>query len=97
MDENLINHLCSLSSSQLKQRLTRIPLVPGMRVLVSQNFDVHGGVVNGSVGILKSIRYTLDQNNRRHLKSCIVSIPDATADTMPHLEPGDHVILEDTV
>ena len=39
-----------LHSGTTKQRLTKIPLVVGMPVMIAQNFDVQGGVVTGSQG-----------------------------------------------
>ncbi|KAJ8457453.1 hypothetical protein ONZ51_g11523 [Trametes cubensis] len=49
-DEQLRLHLTSLPSGETQQRLGRIPLVIGMPVIVSQNFDVESGIVNGSRG-----------------------------------------------
>ena len=66
-----------------------------MKVVVSQNFDVHGGVVNGSVGTLKSIRYSQDSEGRRHLLSCIVHIPDADDKPLVGLPPRHLPVLQD--
>jgi len=49
--------------------------------MYAQNFDVQGGIVNGSCGILKKIRYRTD----------------IQADPLPHLPPNHFVALEDTV
>ncbi|OSC97381.1 hypothetical protein PYCCODRAFT_1332205, partial [Trametes coccinea BRFM310] len=80
-------------------RLSRIPLVIGMPVVVSQNYDVHGGIVNGSIGTLTAIRFIQDSSmpNRRYLKSCVVHINDVSAPSMPGLDVGDYPVLEDTV
>ena len=56
---------------------------------INQNFDVAAGVVNGSQGILKKVRYFEDEEGRRHLKSCVVEIKDSDAVEMPHL-PKHH-------
>ncbi|KAF8059270.1 hypothetical protein FPV67DRAFT_1394737, partial [Lyophyllum atratum] len=77
-------------------RLGKIPLVVGMPVLVAQNFDVNGGVVNGSRGTIRSIRYTVDARGDRHLQSCVVHIPDATAEHMPGLMQNEMPILADS-
>ncbi|KAG2361137.1 hypothetical protein BDR07DRAFT_1238620, partial [Suillus spraguei] len=53
-------------------RLGKIPLVIGMPVLVSQNFDIEGGIMNGSTGILKKVRYTVNDEKQCVLRSCIV-------------------------
>ncbi|KAG1799399.1 uncharacterized protein HD556DRAFT_1231589 [Suillus plorans] len=47
-NDDLINKLQHLNSGKTNMRLGKIPLVIGMPVLVSQNFDVEGGIVNGS-------------------------------------------------
>ncbi|KAJ7127737.1 hypothetical protein C8R44DRAFT_778727 [Mycena epipterygia] len=39
-------------------RLGRLPLTIGMPVMITQNFDVENGIVNGATGIVKQIRYT---------------------------------------
>ena len=54
-DENLIQVLLTLHSGETNQRLTHIPLVVGMPVLVSHNFSVDDGVVNGACGTVKTI------------------------------------------
>ncbi|THV00101.1 hypothetical protein K435DRAFT_617541, partial [Dendrothele bispora CBS 962.96] len=80
-------------------RLGKLPLVIGMPVMITQNFDVAGGVVNGSIGTLKSIRYRLDSAGKRHAISCVVSLPPSSlrSHSLPHLETHDVVALQDTV
>ncbi|EIM85241.1 uncharacterized protein STEHIDRAFT_42883, partial [Stereum hirsutum FP-91666 SS1] len=78
------------------QRLGKIPLVIGMPVVISHNFDVDGGIVNGSTGILKKIRFYVDEQGDRHLRSCVVEVLDSTDEKLPLL-PEHHVaVLEDT-
>ncbi|KAJ3878154.1 hypothetical protein F5879DRAFT_764039, partial [Lentinula edodes] len=81
------------------QRLGRIPLVIGMPVMITQNFDVDSGVVNGCHGILKSIRYRTDSQGFRHAISCIVDARDTTArDSLPFLFDKHHVaVIEDKI
>ena len=93
----LRERLEKLHSGQTSQRLGVLPLVLGMPVLVSQNFDVEGGVVNGSRGTLQTIRYRVDEQGFRHLTSCVVKIENSTDSAMPHLEPHLLPILEDVV
>jgi hypothetical protein len=57
VDDDLKSNLYNLHSGQTSQRLGKIPLVRGMPVLITQNFDVDGGIVNGSRGTLQKIRY----------------------------------------
>ena len=54
-DLDLKAHFQSLHSGKTNQRLTRIPLVLGMPVMILQNFDIEAGVVNGCTGTLKRI------------------------------------------
>ncbi|KAJ6457651.1 hypothetical protein C8R45DRAFT_844067, partial [Mycena sanguinolenta] len=86
-----------MDSGQTNQRLGKIPLVIGMPMMISQNFDVPGGVVNGCSGILKSVRYRLDAKGRRQAISCVIEAPDTSLGIVEGL-PDHHVVaLEDTV
>jgi len=94
-DRALIENLESQHSGQTKHRLRRIPLVIGMPVSINQNFDVSAGVVNGSWGYLRGIRYSCDDEGRRYLKSCVVEIPGADPVEMAHLGERHFPILPD--
>lgn len=61
-EPDLMKKLEEQHSGQTKHRLRHIPLVIGMPVAINQNFDVAAGIVNGSQGILKKIRYTTDSD-----------------------------------
>jgi len=52
-DPTLKAHLENLNSGLTNQQLGKIPLVIGMPVMITQNYDVEGGIVNGCTGILK--------------------------------------------
>ncbi|KIM74966.1 hypothetical protein PILCRDRAFT_50087, partial [Piloderma croceum F 1598] len=79
------------------QQLGKIPLVLGMPVMISQNFDVEAGVVNGCTGTLKCIRYRVDKEGRRQAISCVVHAPNMLGENLPQL-PDHHVVaLEDSV
>lgn len=95
-DPGLIQKLEEQHSGQTKHRLRRIPLVIGMPVAVNQNFDVAAGVVNGSYGFLRKVRFFTDADGRRYLKSCVVEIPDTDAVEVPHLPKHHFPILPDT-
>ena len=43
-----------------------------MPVAVNQNFDVRAGVVNDNWRYLRVVRFSTDNQDRQHLKSCIV-------------------------
>lgn len=95
-DPALIQKLEDQHSGQTKHRLRRIPLVIGMPVAINQNFDVAAGVVNGSCGTLRGVRYWTDRGGQRHLKSCVVEIPGTDAVGVPHLPDHHFPILVDT-
>ncbi|KAI9059962.1 hypothetical protein FKP32DRAFT_1537482, partial [Trametes sanguinea] len=85
-------------SGQTSHRLAKIPLVIGMPIIVSQNFAVCDGVVNGCIGELSSIRYSVDPvSGKKYLKSCIISLKDTAGSPMTNLERGDYPVLPDTV
>ena len=95
-DTDLIEKLEAQHSGQTKHRHRRIPLVVGMPVAINQNFDVAAGVVNGSYGTLRRIRYFTDREGRRYLKSCIVEIPGSDDVVVPHLPKHHFPIMPDT-
>ncbi|EJD36385.1 hypothetical protein AURDEDRAFT_42305, partial [Auricularia subglabra TFB-10046 SS5] len=74
----------------------RLPLVPGMPVILTQNYDVEGGIVNGSRGILKKIRYSVDAHGQRRLISCIIKIPHASGADFQGLGPKMFPVLQET-
>ncbi|KAJ7572173.1 hypothetical protein C8J56DRAFT_766800, partial [Mycena floridula] len=78
-----------------KQRLGRLPLVIGMPVVVTTNFDVESGIVNGCVGTLQSLRYLEGSDERRHVMSCIVKSQDITGAPLPHLNEHEAAVVED--
>ncbi|TEB31228.1 hypothetical protein FA13DRAFT_1593117, partial [Coprinellus micaceus] len=75
------------------QRLGRIPLCIGMPVLVSQNFDVKHGIVNGTVGTVKTIRYTMNGQGERVLTSCIIHVEGDTGSALCDLEENHIPII----
>ena len=96
-DHALNAKLQSLHSGKTRQRLGRIPLVLGMPVMITQNFDVDGGIVNGSTGTLKKIRFYTDPDGNRHLTSCIIHVDDVSEKPLPYLSPKEIPVLSDTV
>ncbi|KAJ3858406.1 hypothetical protein EV359DRAFT_7875, partial [Lentinula novae-zelandiae] len=75
------------------QRLGCIPLVIGMPVIITQNFDVHGGIVNGSQGIPKSIQYKIDDQGRHHAISCVITVANSDVkEPLPYMENKHNVV-----
>ncbi|KAJ7177010.1 hypothetical protein C8R46DRAFT_889567, partial [Mycena filopes] len=86
-----------MDSGKTLSRSGRIPLVIGMPVMIAQNFDVAGGVVNGCSGKLVSVRYQVGSDGKRHALSCVVEAPNTTPGIMSDL-PSHHVVsLRDSV
>jgi hypothetical protein len=83
-DDAIIELLDTLPSNKTGGRVGALPLVLGMPVVVTENFDVQGGVVNGSTGTLRHIRYRSDDDGKRYLTSCVVELPDFTGETCSH-------------
>ncbi|KAJ7643208.1 hypothetical protein B0H17DRAFT_959856, partial [Mycena rosella] len=83
--------LCGLDSGKTSQRIGRLPLVIGMPVMITSNFDVPGGVVNSCNGTLVSVRYTIGVDRNRCALLCVVKAPDMSLGIMPNL-PDYHVV-----
>ena len=96
IDTSLIEKLEQQHSGQTKHRLRRIPLAIGMPVVVNQNFDVAAGVVNGSCGTLKKIRYFTNNMGHGVLNSCAVEIHGAEDVEVSHLPTCHFPILPET-
>ena len=65
--------------------------------MISQNFDVKAGVVNGCTGKLKHIHYCVDSDGNQHAISCIIHTTDPTGGSLPQLPKQYVVALQDTV
>ena len=72
-DKCLKMHLQNLHSGNSSYWLGKLPLVLGMPVMFTQNFDVESGIVNGGTSILKWIHYKKNSNGRRHAVLCIAA------------------------
>jgi len=65
--------------------------------VIALNFDVDGGVVNGSTGTLASIRYTVDDTGARHATSVIVNMDGGyNGAVFPDLPNGHVPVVQDT-
>ncbi|PBK82432.1 hypothetical protein ARMGADRAFT_946565, partial [Armillaria gallica] len=73
--------------------LGALPLVIGMPVMVTQNFDVESGIVNSATGILKKIHYRVDQDGRCIVLSCTVDILNMSGGPLTGLNNTEAVAL----
>jgi DNA replication protein DnaC len=96
-DPDLQKKLWSYHSGKTEQRTGILPLCKGMPVMITQNYDVQNGIVNGRVGILEKISYTIDEDGYRHARSCVIRTQDQSGPPLSHLLPGEIVILQDDV
>ncbi|XP_006454909.1 hypothetical protein AGABI2DRAFT_56707, partial [Agaricus bisporus var. bisporus H97] len=78
-------------------RLGRLPLVEGMPVMITLNYDVSAGIVNGLMGSLLSVQYIINSNGNHEAISCVVKCPNVTGHQLPSLDVGDAAVLQDTV
>ena len=82
------NRLALVAPKESKDYLGRLPLLPGMPVLITENLALAGKVVNGARGMIKYIAF--DTIGSKRIACCVyVEVPSLTL----HL-PGedDHVI-----
>ncbi|KAJ3548530.1 hypothetical protein NM688_g5285 [Phlebia brevispora] len=94
--DNLRSLLLEQHSGTTKGLLGRIPLVLGMRVIISKNFDLDGGVLNGSIGTLRKVRYKINKFGERQLLSCVVYVPGSTIPCIDGLAPHEVPVLEES-
>jgi hypothetical protein len=93
----LQDKLMQMDSAKTLSRLGRLPLVIGMPVMIAQNFDVPGGVVNGCTGTLAQVQYQVGADGKRYAISCIINAPDTLPGIMPELPPHHVAVMRDTV
>ncbi|KJA28680.1 hypothetical protein HYPSUDRAFT_117612, partial [Hypholoma sublateritium FD-334 SS-4] len=74
-----------------------LPLVIGMPIVILNDFDVEGGIVNGTRGYLTQIRYKMNEFNERVALSCVIKISNCSASKMHGLPPQQMPVIADTV
>ncbi|KAF9034889.1 hypothetical protein BJ165DRAFT_1356046, partial [Panaeolus papilionaceus] len=84
-----------MHGSSVAYRNTCIPLVIGMPIMLISNLDIPGGAINGTMGTLKSVRYTTDEAGNRFLQSVIINSNSVTAPALPGLDKGDIACAQD--
>jgi hypothetical protein len=82
-----------IHSRMTGQRLGKIPLVLGMPIIINQNFDIEAGIINGCVGSLQSVHYTLRANGACHAISCVMSTPLKSGEPLPYLMTHETAVL----
>lgn len=87
--------LWKLSSRETHDSLGRLPLFPGMRVMVTENLAFSKGIVNGLEGVIHSIKYTRDGDGNRYASVAYLKVDDANMD-IPGLSVGLVPIFPET-
>ncbi|KAG2091993.1 uncharacterized protein F5147DRAFT_586032 [Suillus discolor] len=67
--------LWQLTTTDTNDSLGRLPLIPGMPVMITENTATSHKVVNGSKGTLKSLKYEVDESGVRFAACAFVEIP----------------------
>ncbi|KAF5335465.1 hypothetical protein D9611_012159 [Ephemerocybe angulata] len=91
----LKDRLNMVSGSSTQYKLGKMALVIGMPMMLVQNFDIAAGVVNGVIGTLQSLKYSLDDDQQRILKSVIIRTEDMKGDPIPGLQPQEFQVLQE--
>ncbi len=87
---HLRNILWKLGANVTKDRLGVIPLVPGMKVMITENLAMPHKIVNGCEGTLYSLYYNSDELGHRYpvcanvlVPGCGISAPGLPNDVVP--------------
>jgi len=94
-DADLRNKLWSYHSGKTEQHIGMLPLCKGMPVMITQNYDVENGIVNGCIGTLERVNYTINNEGHRHAHSCIIYVEKTSGSCLPHLKEHEVVVLAD--
>ncbi|KAG1884141.1 hypothetical protein F4604DRAFT_1575108, partial [Suillus subluteus] len=84
--------LWRLGASDTGDVIGKLPLIPGMPVMITENAATSNHIVNGSRGILKSVTYNVDDENNKFAICALVHIPESTL-YVPGLSDGTVLIL----
>lgn len=84
------------SSTKTRDRLGKLPLVVGMRVMILHNILTSVGVVNGAEGTIERILYDETLSGERVASVVFVKVEGAVVN-IPGLEPGVVPVFPDTV
>ncbi|KAJ6622838.1 hypothetical protein B0H10DRAFT_1787476 [Mycena sp. CBHHK59/15] len=77
--------LWQVGSSVTNDSLGQLPLVTGMKAMVTENIAIKHHVVNGTEGIIMEIKYSTDSEGRRYATCVYVHIPGSgiKSDNLP--------------
>jgi hypothetical protein len=93
---DLRQKLWSYHSGKTEQQCGMLPLCQKMPVMITQNYDVPNGIINGHLGILEKINYMINEDGYRHTQPCIIRTEEQSGPYL-HLQSGEVVILQDNI
>lgn len=63
--------------------------------MLMTNFDVSNGIVNGTIGSLKSVNYWVDRQGLRHATSCVIKSKHILSEPLEGLPKNHGIALQD--
>lgn len=78
--------LWSLRCNQTNDAIGVLPLVPGMRVMITENVAISASAVNGAEGVLQSVKYE-EIDGQRYAACAYVKVPGSSLQA-PGMEKG---------
>ncbi|KAJ7126129.1 hypothetical protein C8R44DRAFT_618505 [Mycena epipterygia] len=83
LDDRLQRCTWQVRSSITKDRVGKLPLAIGMKVMIVENVALKASAVNGAEGILREVKYSVDEKGRRYADCAYVEIQDAEVNMHP--------------
>lgn len=72
------SRLWKIQTSRTNDAIGKLPLIPGMPVMITENAATSCKIVNGSKGHLESVTYDVDEYGNRYPVCAFVDIPEST-------------------
>lgn len=85
--------LLRVSSSTTNDALGILPLVPGMKIMITENIALAQSVVNGAEGVLLNVKYRLTEEGGKIAVCALVKIPGSGTCVDPTLGPDVYPIV----
>jgi hypothetical protein len=89
-------------SSVTDDAIGMLPLVPGMKVMITDNIVMRGKVANGCIGTLRDIKYEMNEFNQRraicvyvHVPGSKINVPGLPLDVVPVLPETNSLKYKD--
>ena len=96
LSNTMRNRILRAPSNMTEDAIGLLPLVPGMKVMVTDNVAMRGGVANGCLGTVQDIKYELNSYGQRRVVCAYVQVPGATIQA-PRLPPDVITIFPETI